>query len=118
MNPNAGGGVRGCGASPNEYSCAHEAQINFGDLTPYLTYGISGQFPLRSQTSSVNKDDFLWFQQYVLPLINNCFYFLQIVTHPAESLGQSDNSLRFIGGKVGLLNLLFTKLLYLSKVNF
>jgi len=47
-----------------------------------------------------------------------CFYFLQIVTHPAESLGQSDNSLRFIGGKVGLLNLLFTKLLHLSKFNF
>ncbi len=22
----------------NEYSCAHGAQINFGDLTPYLTY--------------------------------------------------------------------------------
>jgi hypothetical protein len=21
-----------------EYGCAHEAQINFGDLTPYLTY--------------------------------------------------------------------------------
>jgi hypothetical protein len=32
---------RGCGVSANEYSCAHEAQINFGDLTPYLTYGIS-----------------------------------------------------------------------------
>jgi hypothetical protein len=31
---NAGGG-EGCGASANEYSCA---QINFGDLTPYLTY--------------------------------------------------------------------------------
>jgi hypothetical protein len=28
----------GCGASANEYSCAHGAQINFGDLTPYLTY--------------------------------------------------------------------------------
>ncbi len=24
----------------NEYSCAHGAQINFGDLTPYLTYGL------------------------------------------------------------------------------
>jgi hypothetical protein len=28
-----GGGV--CGVSANEYSCAHGAQINFGDLTPY-----------------------------------------------------------------------------------
>jgi hypothetical protein len=32
-----------CGVSANEYSCAHHvtygAQINFGDLPPYLTYG-------------------------------------------------------------------------------
>ncbi len=30
-----------CGVSANEYNCAHSqgAQINFGDLTPYLTYG-------------------------------------------------------------------------------
>jgi hypothetical protein len=27
-----------CGASASEYSCAHAAQINFRDLTPYLTY--------------------------------------------------------------------------------
>jgi hypothetical protein len=27
-----------CGVSANEYSCAHGAQINVGDLTPYLTY--------------------------------------------------------------------------------
>ncbi len=33
-------GVGGsCGVSANEYSCAHGAQKNFGDLTPYLTYG-------------------------------------------------------------------------------
>jgi hypothetical protein len=25
--------------SANEYSCALGAQINFGDLTPYITYG-------------------------------------------------------------------------------
>ncbi len=36
----AGGGV---GSQPMsiEHSCAHGAKINFGDLTPYLTYGIS-----------------------------------------------------------------------------
>jgi hypothetical protein len=28
----------GCWVSTNEYSCAHGAQINFGDLPPYLTY--------------------------------------------------------------------------------
>ncbi len=41
MSQNAGGGGRGllrCGVSANEYSCAHGAQINFGDLTSYLTY--------------------------------------------------------------------------------
>ncbi len=30
---------RVCGVSANEYRCGHGAQINFGDLTPYLTYG-------------------------------------------------------------------------------
>ncbi len=34
MSLNAAGGVGGCWA--NEYSCAHGAQINLGDLTPYL----------------------------------------------------------------------------------
>jgi hypothetical protein len=40
MSPNAGnGGDRGCcGVSSNEYSCADGAQINFGDLIPYLTF--------------------------------------------------------------------------------
>jgi len=26
------------GALANEYSCAHGANINYGDLTPFLTY--------------------------------------------------------------------------------
>jgi hypothetical protein len=39
MSPNAEeGGGGSVGVSANEYSCAHGAQINFGDLTPYLTY--------------------------------------------------------------------------------
>jgi hypothetical protein len=47
MSPNAGGegqwkgdggGGGGLGGSANEYSCAHGAQINFGELTLYLTY--------------------------------------------------------------------------------
>ncbi len=40
MSPNGegwGGGI--VGLSANEYSCAHGAQINFGDLTQYLCYG-------------------------------------------------------------------------------
>jgi hypothetical protein len=44
--PKCGGsggvGLRGLRLSANEYSCAHGAQINFGDLTPYLTYGGEG----------------------------------------------------------------------------
>ncbi len=38
FEPKCGGGG-GCGVSANEYSCAHGALINFGNLTPYLTYG-------------------------------------------------------------------------------
>jgi hypothetical protein len=33
-----GGGGGGAGFQPNEYSCGHGAQINFGDPSPYLTY--------------------------------------------------------------------------------
>jgi hypothetical protein len=42
MSPNAGGWRGGCGVSANENSCTVHmdgAQINFGDLTTYLTYG-------------------------------------------------------------------------------
>ncbi len=38
MSPNDRGGEGGCGVSGNEDSCAHGAQINFGDLTPHLNY--------------------------------------------------------------------------------
>jgi hypothetical protein len=40
MSPNAAGGGS-CGVSDNKYSFTHGDQINFGDLTPYLTYGVS-----------------------------------------------------------------------------
>ncbi len=41
MSPNVcvGGGGGGCGVLAIECSCSHEAQINFGELTPQLTYG-------------------------------------------------------------------------------
>jgi hypothetical protein len=35
--PKCGGRSWGGGLT-NEYNCAHGAQLNFGDLTPYLTY--------------------------------------------------------------------------------
>jgi hypothetical protein len=35
----------GCGVSPNnEYRCTHGAQINFGDITLYLTYDFKAFF--------------------------------------------------------------------------
>jgi hypothetical protein len=42
MSPDAG--ERGsCGVQPmcSVYSCAHGAQRNFGNITPYLTYGLT-----------------------------------------------------------------------------
>ncbi len=39
--PKCRGRREGCGVSANEHSCVHGAQINFGDLTPYLTYDCS-----------------------------------------------------------------------------
>ncbi len=41
MSPSGGRGV--AGVSSNDYSCAHGAQVNFGDLTPYLTYGMGNE---------------------------------------------------------------------------
>jgi hypothetical protein len=56
MSPNAGegGGRGGCWVSANEYSCADGAQINFGDFTPYLTFGLNhGQAELLSSGGGV-----------------------------------------------------------------
>jgi hypothetical protein len=39
MSQNAGGGLV-CRVSANEDSCAHGAQINFGDLTPYIASAV------------------------------------------------------------------------------
>ncbi len=35
-----GGGCGGFSANEYPYRCAHGAQINFGELTPYLTYDV------------------------------------------------------------------------------
>ncbi len=46
--------------SANEYTCAHGAQINFGDLTPYLTYAPFHQL-LKLATSVSDLDpEFKW----------------------------------------------------------
>jgi hypothetical protein len=41
MGTNGWGGGGGYGVSDIEYSCAHGARINFGDLTPYLTFAMT-----------------------------------------------------------------------------
>ncbi len=49
MSPNAGGGgggVGSCGVSVNELEPYTGAQINFGDLTPCITYGILARFKI------------------------------------------------------------------------
>ena len=45
MSPNGGGGGGGCGVPANEYSRTYGAQINFGDLSPYLTYDLKIRLP-------------------------------------------------------------------------
>jgi hypothetical protein len=59
MSPNAGdGGGRVAGSlSANEYSCAYGAQINFGDLTPHLTYDSHGGDGGRILISTAKEDD-------------------------------------------------------------
>ncbi len=60
MSPNAGEGGS-CGVLANECSCTKRAQINFGDLTLYLTYGLSlvdygGLSGLRKQSAKLTAD--------------------------------------------------------------
>ncbi len=57
ISPNVGEGC--CGVSANEYSCAHEAQINFGELTPYLTYATT----------------YLYYSLYFIPEYSVLFWF-------------------------------------------
>ncbi len=54
MSPNAGGGEGSCGVSANEYSLYTGAQINFGDLTAYLTYVIKS-FSTLQRTNTKNS---------------------------------------------------------------
>jgi len=59
MSPCGGGGE--CGVSVNDNSCTHRAQINFGDLTPYITYDPQGAYippplpPPQGETSDIAK---------------------------------------------------------------
>jgi hypothetical protein len=87
MSPNArDGGEGGWGASANEYSCAHGAQKNFGDLTSYLTYAFnkyhllnlyewlySGERGVRGGGRQVNEGLFNFFI-YVTPHAVPCAY--------------------------------------------
>ncbi len=55
--PKCGGGG-GCGVSANEYSCAHGAQINFGDLTHYLTYELRSDPPVQYLNNRIHGRSF------------------------------------------------------------
>ncbi len=69
--PKCGGEGGSCGVSANEYSSTQEPKINFGDLTPYLTYDWN---PLRFFLMSCleNKNKFInVFQESML--ISNSF---------------------------------------------
>ena len=57
-----GGG--GCGVSANEYSCAHGAQINFGDLTPYITCSTCYETPA-SRRKALGLISFVFFQSTI-----------------------------------------------------
>ncbi len=48
LSPNAGGEMGGCGVSANECSCAHGAQINFGDLILCI-YPMGQDRPVRTE---------------------------------------------------------------------
>ncbi len=50
-----GGGRVAGGVSANEYSCAHGTQINFGDLTPYLTYDFGVSIKLQFPGEKIEK---------------------------------------------------------------
>ncbi len=63
------GGGGGCGGLAIKYNCAHGAQINFGDLTPYLTCG-----------EERDADQISW-----LLLQNLLFYVFTINTPPCNS---------------------------------
>ncbi len=54
VSPNARGG---CGVSSNEHSCAHGAQINFGDLPPLpmMTHRLRNFFKWQRKNLNKNK---------------------------------------------------------------
>ncbi len=58
MREDGGGGF---GVSAIEYSCAHWAQINFGDLTPYLTYN----FTLFNFTTERRSKQLFWVSVHI-----------------------------------------------------
>jgi hypothetical protein len=55
MSPNAGVGGLRCGVSAKEYCCTHGVQINFGDLTLYLTYAFNPLDEVDKQTGGEPK---------------------------------------------------------------
>jgi hypothetical protein len=79
MSPNAVW-KRGCGVSANEYSCAHGAQIKFGNLTPYLCVQFENVWYKYDLTS--------YFKQSMWPDVNRIvsFWLQNTVCHDAKTV--------------------------------
>jgi hypothetical protein len=70
-----------CGVSANKYSCTHGAQINFRDLTPYLTNEL---FPLSNEQAQCHCrckvfKNFVFTEGFYLELISYVFDKLNLV---------------------------------------
>ncbi len=84
-----GWGGGGCGVSANEYSCAYHvsgAQINFGDLPQYLTYGCSYLYwywPIAS--TQYSRSDLLERRGIILYLEYHNVCHLVLIDSPAPS---------------------------------
>ncbi len=76
------GGGGGCGASANEYSCAHGAPINFGDLTPYITYGISCHLVTLQLADNISPLEIIWGNQVNVYSLCSTLDNLLIWPHP------------------------------------
>ncbi len=112
MSPKAGAGRGGrLGASANEYSCAHGAQINFGDLTPYFNYVMS-VFIVIMSSRYVHLEQSLWPPTSLCWSISPSFlYILYYVNDFHDTHGVQVQSLHTIYSSFDLHNLKPPKLL-------
>ncbi len=76
----------GSGISSNEYSCMYTgAQINFGDLTPYLTHG---QNPLSDPQKRKHGFRHFFTDKKLNEKICRFYLFLFVVREPISGIGE------------------------------